>query len=159
MKGEGGGRRGIGTKQRRKTIIMASGKRRRGKESRENRLRNGDSSDYSHQPPRGHCNKILYLLLILTLVLNIYHQTLTTTGLYGQINDDDNFDFPGYEKEDEASSIIRRSYAKSYAHILPCDDDRPSGKECMQKTLDYFETPNTNGTLPSVPWWFLTLMR
>lgn len=39
---------------------------------------------------------------------------------------------------DEADLIIRRSYEQSYAHILPCDDDAPSGKACMKKTLDYF---------------------
>jgi len=70
--------------------------------------------------------------------------------------------------EDEANSIIRRSYEKSYAHIIPCDDDFPatttnpsSGKACMKKTLDYFNTPNPDGnsTIPSIPWWFQTLLR
>ena len=121
--------------------------------------KNEPSMNGLSQAPKGYCNKTLSLLLAMMLALSLYQQTLSTAGLYGKSNDDDDFDLPGNEKEDEASSIIRRSYAMSYAHILPCDEDRPSGKECMQKTLDYFNTPDPNDTLPSVPWWFLTLLR
>jgi hypothetical protein len=101
-------------------------------------------------------NKNLIALLCVMLALSLYQQTLSA-GRYTKSNDDNDFDLPGNEKEDEASSIIRRSYAKSYAHILPCDEDRPSGKECMQKTLDYINSPDVNGT--SIPWWFQTLLR
>ena len=69
----------------------------------------------------------------------------------------------GYD--DEASDIIRNSYERTYAHILPCDADAPSGKACMNKTLQYFN-PSTNDddddnsdSIPSIPWWFQTLLR
>ena len=64
------------------------------------------------------------------------------------------------ENEDEADYIIRRSYLKSYAHILQCDNSTVEGK-CLQKTRQHFN-PSTEAArkaLPSVPWWFQTLLR
>lgn len=68
----------------------------------------------------------------------------------------------GYNDEyDEADTIIQRSYAQSYAHILPCDEHAPSGRLCMKKTLDYFNDSTANNTTisPTIPWWFQTLLR
>ena len=67
------------------------------------------------------------------------------------------------DENDEASTIIRKSYEQTYAHILPCDEDAPSGKQCMNKTIQYFNPKNKNisrdDDLPSIPWWFQTLLR
>lgn len=64
------------------------------------------------------------------------------------------------QDEDEADYIIRRSYLNSYAHILPCED-AVLEKECLIKTQKYFNPPTEaeRQKLPSVPWWFQTLLR
>jgi hypothetical protein len=79
------------------------------------------------------------------------------------------------EGEDEAQTIMQRSYLKSYAHIIPCHVPLEDGsnricKDCMKQTLDYFNPPppllenddnstNSTSTIPSIPWWFQTLLR
>ncbi|KAL3800147.1 hypothetical protein HJC23_001068 [Cyclotella cryptica] len=64
------------------------------------------------------------------------------------------------EGEDEADYIIRKSYLHSYAHILPCDNSTIE-KNCLLKTQQYFNptTEQERSSLPSVPWWFQTLLR
>ena len=66
------------------------------------------------------------------------------------------------DDDDEAMRIIKRSYAKTYAHILPCADNE-EGQTCMKKTTAFFnkKSINANGTstIPSIPWWFQTLLR
>ena len=64
------------------------------------------------------------------------------------------------ENEDEADYIIRRSYLNSYAHILPCNNST-NEKDCLVKTLNLFSptTESAKQTLPSIPWWFKTLLR
>jgi hypothetical protein len=67
--------------------------------------------------------------------------------------------------EDEANYIVRRAYERT-AKILPCDEN-VSGEDCMQKTAKYFnpsqdddESLNLeNSSIPSIPWWFQTLLR
>lgn len=56
--------------------------------------------------------------------------------------------------EDEADYIVRTSYEKSYAHILPCEDLYIE-KQCMTQSFNYFNDENA----PSTPWWFKTLLR
>lgn len=111
------------------------------------------------------------------LALNSYQQMQMSNGytssrnnasIFQQLRSTD-LEEEEEEDEDEADVIIRRSYDKSYAHILPCDEDAPSGKACMKKTYDYFNPPTTTGTgdggnhtkitIPSIPWWFQTLLR
>eukprot|EP00581_Thalassiosira_minuscula_P012189 CAMPEP_0183715056 /NCGR_PEP_ID=MMETSP0737-20130205/9419_1 /TAXON_ID=385413 /ORGANISM="Thalassiosira miniscula, Strain CCMP1093" /LENGTH=417 /DNA_ID=CAMNT_0025944113 /DNA_START=461 /DNA_END=1714 /DNA_ORIENTATION=- len=103
-------------------------------------------------------NRTLVLLILLFALsgLNLHHQTNT---LYQE-----NLTSPENESKDEAMAIIRRSYESSYAHILPCEDtmDPDAGKACMTKTLKHFTTPGPGGnytSLPSIPWWFQTLLR
>lgn len=117
-------------------------------------------------------NKMLLLLVFIMLAFNLYQQTASMSDLYNstQYFDTSHYDgdYNDREDEDEADRIIRQSYEKSYAHILPCDPKKYqenkkknegfAGKECMKKTLDYFNTPN-NATKPSIPWWFQTLLR
>mmetsp|Transcript_7931 Transcript_7931/g.13803 ORF Transcript_7931/g.13803 Transcript_7931/m.13803 type:complete len:393 (+) Transcript_7931:82-1260(+) len=83
------------------------------------------------------------------------------------------------EEEDEASSIVRRAYELTYAHMVPCDETL-KGLDCWQKTIDYFQphnrkfplddAPNEAGssttdksnpstTPPSIPWWWQTFLR
>ncbi|KAL7426836.1 hypothetical protein ACHAXH_000477, partial [Discostella pseudostelligera] len=79
----------------------------------------------------------------------------TNGGWYNYNNDDD-------DDDDEASVIIRKSYEQTYAYILPCDEDAPFGKQCMNKTMQYFNPNNKNinrEDIPSIPWWFQTLLR
>ncbi|KAL7487159.1 hypothetical protein ACHAW6_012754 [Cyclotella cf. meneghiniana] len=72
--------------------------------------------------------------------------------------------FNGYQHrldgEDEADYIIRKSYLNSYAHLLPCDDSTTE-RNCLLKTQQYFNpaTEQERKSLPSVPWWFQTLLR
>jgi hypothetical protein len=77
------------------------------------------------------------------------------------------------EEHDEADDIVRRSYANSYARLVPCNDDDDDGnakgagkgelwnpklwKSCVVRNLAHFN--NTNSTAPSIPWWLLTLLR
>ena len=87
-------------------------------------------------------------------------------------------------KDDEADSLIRRAYERTYAHIIPCDDN-VTGLDCLQKTIDYFRPRrrkvkvhadhystsyqdeehvlNSLGEeetgIPSIPWWFQTFLR
>lgn len=84
-----------------------------------------------------------------------------------------NNEYYEHDEEDEADDIIRKSYEKTYAHILPCDTDAPSGRICMNKTVQYFNPSNSNDiitdssssdanimhNIPSIPWWFQTLLR
>lgn len=144
-------------------------------------MANGGS--LSEAPKGTLSNKILLVLLFLMLAINLYQQMhsmelYTTNNTFQTINNEweplwgkeDNEDSEEEEQEDdEATTILRRSYEQSYAHILPCDDDNPSWidgdgtskstKACMQKTLDYFLNNPNNETIPSIPWWFQTLLR
>lgn len=84
--------------------------------------------------------------------------------------------------EDEADIILRRSYAHSYAKLIPCDDDEgndddglklwnpTSWKSCMMKNLMHFDDVvesnknNTNSDVDNttsmmIPWWLQTLLR
>jgi hypothetical protein len=78
------------------------------------------------------------------------------------------------EEHDEADDIIRRSFANSYARLLPCHDDsdddaRGRGesalwnpklwKSCVTRNLVHFNNITNNGTAPTIPWWLLTLLR
>jgi len=88
---------------------------------------------------------------------------------------------PSLPQEDEASSIVRRAYEHTYAHIVPCDDGDCTlkGLACWQKTLDFFQPrkrkswhheddfPDGSGpflskdgasNVPSIPWWFQTFL-
>eukprot|EP00804_Cyclotella_cryptica_P022822 CCRYP_005028-RA/>CCRYP_005028-RA protein AED:0.33 eAED:0.33 QI:403/1/1/1/1/1/2/72/434 len=71
--------------------------------------------------------------------------------------------------EDEADSIVRRAYERTYAKILPCSDDR-SGEDCIMETRTLYKPPPTNDVddddsvealnpALSIPWWFQTLLR
>jgi len=81
-------------------------------------------------------------------------------------------------QEDEASSIVRRAYERTYAHIVPCDNETLKGLDCWQKTIDYFQphkrksstrkdvpdrsdqsSSNDGSIAPSIPWWFQTFLR
>jgi len=59
--------------------------------------------------------------------------------------------------KDEADRIIRRSFERTYAHIIPCDTT--TGKECMLETQTYFQNSNRTAAVPIIPWWFRTLLR
>ena len=135
-------------------------------------------------------NKLVIILLFISLAFNVYQQKQVLTGLYVYDDDDDETSNDGIltatysnqwkEGEEEAQTIIQQSYQKSYAHIIPCDvplEDGSNriGKACMKQTLDHFnpppslpienggDTPNnintTSSTIPSIPWWFQTLLR
>lgn len=134
-------------------------------------------------------NKSLIILLFISLAFNVYQQKLVLAGLYvyEYIDDDDasndgiltteTYSNQWKDGEEEAQTIIQRSYLKSYAHIIPCDvplEDGSNriGKACMKQTLDYFNPPppspienngvdtsNNTSTIPSIPWWFQTLLR
>jgi len=71
--------------------------------------------------------------------------------------------------EDEADSIIKRAYERTYAKILPCGEDI-SGEECIMQTTALFKPPPryvvvdddfSEAVHPasSMPWWFQTLLR
>mmetsp|Transcript_1660 Transcript_1660/g.3676 ORF Transcript_1660/g.3676 Transcript_1660/m.3676 type:complete len:421 (-) Transcript_1660:445-1707(-) len=133
---------------------------------------NGGSTPNAPTKGRYLSNRILVLFLFVMLAWNLYQeQQQLSTGSQFTIRRRDEIIF-----EDEANTIIRKSYEETYAHILPCEDDiRPSsGKACMQKTIDYFNTPTitkdlhntannsstyTISTIPTIPWWFQTLLR
>jgi len=119
----------------------------------------------SPEAPKGNqYNKILVVLLFAMLAFNLYQQNLMSMGMYTPSNNNASITgqlrSTGLEEEDEADTIIQRSHDKSYAHILACDEGNPSGKACMKKTLDYFNTAgNHTNNIPSIPWWFQTLLR
>lgn len=68
--------------------------------------------------------------------------------------------------EDEADSIVRRAYERTYAKILPCDED-VSGEDCIMQTRTLFKPPPRIDVdddkfiqaVPTLPWWFQTLLR
>jgi hypothetical protein len=105
--------------------------------------------------------------------------TITTGNIEGQFQAHHG---SSKEEDDEANVIIRRSYANSYARLLPCDDGDakpPAGiselwnpklwATCMKKNLLHFNEPvvnassadedNSTSSTPSIPWWLQTLLR
>ena len=133
------------------------------------RLGSPSSSSSAASPPStgGRVNGLLLLLVFAMFGLNVYQNT-NVVGASMQ-TEQSTFTLPTLAeevKDDEATLIIRRSYEKSYAHILPCPKstltgkEYMTGKECMKTTRDYFNTPGIgNSTKPSIPWWFQTLLR
>ena len=139
---------------------------------RKTMAKNNDDRSESSQGG-GSPTKLLVLILCIILAFHLTQQ-MQSIGLYADMDqfsssyyevddkNNDNGDDNDNDDDDKADAIIQRSYAKSYAHILPCDKDRPSRKSCIQKTVDYFNTPNAGGNythVPSIPWWFQTLLR
>lgn len=136
----------------------------------------------------------LFLLVILGLVaLNLSQplrergwSTSNTTG-YNFVGQFQAAHHGGLSNDDEADVIIQRSYANSYAHLLPCEDEGDDAKSpaavgmtselwnpklwttCMKKNLlnfnnerpvDRNSTTSTSSTPPpSIPWWLQTLLR
>ena len=78
--------------------------------------------------------------------------------------------------EDESTSIVRKAYSRTYAHIVPCDKSI-RGLECWLNTIRYFKPHKGNSAdtdekddlskksneahspPPSIPWWFQTFLR
>ena len=130
-------------------------------------------------------NKTLLVLLAAMLALNVHQQRIIVSNSLRANDDDadddqrryDDNDEDGIEEgedDDEADLIVRRSYARSYAHIRPCTPDAPEKKECMKLTWDYLDKAEAGGNAnainnatadtadgppDSVPWWFRTLLR
>jgi|EP00970_Alexandrium_tamarense_P008445 hypothetical protein len=114
-------------------------------------------------------SRLILLTIALASAFSLGRQTITTDHYRNALRAS-SFDFDDtppprntrdrlYD-EDEADSIIRNAYNNSYAYILPCDDNT-SGKDCMQKTYDYFNPKSVldSKSTPAVPWWFQTLLR
>lgn len=68
--------------------------------------------------------------------------------------------------EDEVDAIVRRAYGRTYAKIPSCTDNI-SGEECIAEAAMHFKSPGRDkqgnaigkNNIPSIPWWFQTLLR
>ena len=126
---------------------------------RKTMAKNNDDRSESSQGG-GSPTKLLVLILCIILAFHLTQQ-MQSIGLYADMDqfsssyyevddkNNDNGDDNDNDDDDEADAIIQRSYAKSYAHILPCDEDRPSGKSCIQKRSTTSTRPTQAGIIPT----------